>query len=296
MAANTKDALKKAEEVHAKSTPVVALDTEKSALREFCLLNLKKRSLTGTNADTSRHRETIKAAKAILEAYLSKNEITCMCLTKEQFQRAVKECPEVPPLYVRLTRGNKDATITPEIIEDAIDSVTDEDIAEHKSVIEAILHHVRNSIRTYKQTISLSDSRERNQHVYDTPSLPDDLFPHVMSWHLANLKMSEGQVKHKEALSEVTQALNAVKPIVESFFERTGVMTQRVNLEDIPYRITRKVSVRHPRIGLPKLKSLFEELQTTNLDRLRASVRPMLQNVPPVTKADVVFCAVRPKS
>ena len=288
-------ALQKAEEIHAKTTPVVALDTEKSALREFCLLNLRKRQLSGTNADVAKLRETIKGAKAILESFLIKNEITCLCLSKDQFQKAIKECPEVPPLYVRLTRGNKDAAITPEIIEDAIDSVTDEDITEHKGVLDAIVHHVRNSIRSYKQTLSLSDSRERNAHVYDTPTLPEELFRHVMAWHMANVKMNEGQTKHKEALAEVTQALNGVKPVVESFFERTGVMTQRVNLEDAPYRITRKVSVRHPRIGLPKLKTLLEDLQTTNLDRLRASVRPMLQNVPPVTKADVVFCALRPK-
>lgn len=216
-----------------------------------------------------------------------------MCLTKEQFQLAVKECPEVPPLYVRLLRGNKDSSITPEIVEDAIDSVTDEDIAEHKSVVDAILHHVRNAIRTYKTTLSLSDSRERNQHVYETPSLPDDLFQHVLAWHLSTQKLNESAIKHKAELTEVTQAINATKPIVESFFERTGVMTQRVNLEDTPYRITRKVSVRHPKIGIPKLKALLEDQGTQNLDRLRTLVRPMLQNVPPVTKADVVFCAIR---
>lgn len=287
------EGLMRSEAALSRATPVVAHDSEKAALKEFCLLNLKRRSLLGSSEDKAKGRETIKASKAALEAFMTNNEFTCCCLSKAQFELAIKDYPEVPPLYVRLVRSNKDATITPEIVEEAIDSVTSEDIREFGSIVEAIIHHVRNTIRSYKTSLSLSDSRERNQHIYDTPTLPDDMFNHVLAWHGATLAMTEAHKKHKEALAELTAAIGSVKPVVESFFERTGLITQRVTMEDSPYRITRKVSVRNVRIGIPKLQSLLTGINTENLHEIKTGIRQALQNVPPTTKADIVFCAVK---
>lgn len=279
--------------------PVASTD-EKTFLREFCLLNIKKRDLTSSTEDKKLLRDRIKRAKDTLQQFMSKNAVSCMALSKEQYAAVEKSTGEadVPmmPMYVRLLRSNKDSAITQDILVEAIDSVTPELVKECGSTKAAILQNVRTAIRSYSYSIKMSDSKERNQHVYEITDVPEDLVAVLLDMHVATTKMSTLSSEHKEAVSEITGDINRLKASVSRYFEKAGVVTQRVVLDGNPYRITRKVSVRREKLGLIKLESMLDALDLSNLVKAKERIVATIENTPPTTKSDIVFCAVRKAS
>lgn len=286
-----------AEKAFARAIAIDPLDQEKQSLRSFCNLNLKKRELSGGNTDARKVlRDEIKVCKQGILDFMGKQDLNVMALTKEQYTNAQSILPEgIPmiPLYCRFMRTNKDSTITPDIVEDAIDSVTRDDIEEHKGLVEAIVAKVRLGIRSYTTSIKLTDSKERNQALYECPEVPQSMYDLLIRMHIATHRLSEAQGSNKEQISEVSSEINKIKQSLFSFFERTGATSQRVVLNDKSYRIAKKVSVRHERIGIGKLQTILQENEVKNLDEMKKKVRHVLSNLPPVTKTDIVFTALR---
>jgi hypothetical protein len=142
----------------------------------------------------------------------------------------------------------------------------------------------------------MSDSKERNQHVYDITDIPDDMVTVLLDMHIATTKTAQMSSEHKEAVSELTSDINKLKASVSRFFEKAGVVTQRVVLDGNPYRITRKVSVRREKLGLVKLETMLEAIDLTNLVKAKERIVATIENTPPTAKSDIVFCAVRKAS
>jgi hypothetical protein len=296
------ESLALSEEAYARSIPVVALEQEKAALRDFCTLQLRKRELTTAGETTKKCRDTIKTSKAAVLDFMTRSDIQCLVFSKDQYEAAQSDLPEgidMIPMYVRLVRTNKDSPITPDIVDEAIDSVTDDDIEEHKGVVPAIMAKVRIEIRTYVNAVKLMHNKERNQNIYDIPDVPDQLYPILIQWHTAQEQLTALQQQNRETVSEVTASINRVKSMVSTFFERTNTLNQRVVLNDKTYRISRKVSVRHEKVGLGKLEELLSQQDRQDrqdrqdLATLKTAVRHALQNIPPVTKTDICFSLVR---
>jgi hypothetical protein len=283
------------EEAYARSTPVVALEQEKSALRDFCTLQLRKRDLTSAGEETKKYRDTIKTSKAAVLDFMKRSNIQCLVFSKDQHASAQEELPdaiEMIPMYVRLVRTNKDSAITPDVVDEAIDAVTPADIEDHKGIVPAIMAKVRIEIRTYVDSVKLMHNKERNQNIYDIPEVPTQLYPVLIQWHTAQEQLSALQARNREAVSEITASINRIKSTVSTFFERTNTLNQRVVMNDKTYRISRKVSVRHEKVGLGKLEELLLQ-QPQDLESMKTSVRHALQNIPPVTKTDICFSLVR---
>jgi hypothetical protein len=283
------------EEAYARSIPIVALDQEKAALRDFCTLQLRKREFTSANEQTKKYRDTIKTTKAAVLEFMTRSDIQCLVFSKDQHASAQEELPDtidMIPMYVRLVRTNKDSAITPDVVDEAIDAVTPADIEEHKGIVPAIMAKVRMEIRTYVNSVKLMHNKERNQNIYDIPEVPPQLYPLLIQWHTAQEMLSAQQQQNRESVSEITASINRVKSTVSTFFERTNTLNQRVVLNDKTYRISRKVSVRHEKVGLGKLEELLLK-QPADLETLKTSLRHALQNIPPVTKTDICFSLVR---
>jgi hypothetical protein len=151
---------------------------------------------------------------------------------------------------------------------------------------------VRIEIRTYVDSVKLMHNKERNQNIYDIPEVPTQLYPVLIQWHTAQEQLSALQARNREAVSEITASINRIKSTVSTFFERTNTLNQRVVMNDKTYRISRKVSVRHEKVGLGKLEELLLQ-QPQDLESMKTSVRHALQNIPPVTKTDICFSLVR---
>jgi Zn-dependent metalloprotease len=99
--------LLKAEQSSIITPAPVTNDTEKTAIRNFCQLNIRKKQLTETSLEERKEiRSKLNAAKKEITEYLTKNNIDILVLSKEDFKRleeitAERGIPMVP-MFARL--------------------------------------------------------------------------------------------------------------------------------------------------------------------------------------------------
>lgn len=294
------------------------LDAEKAAIKTYCQKTIRKKAIAAEGAEERKKlkSEANRAKKQIME-YMAQREMECMVLSREDFKRLEEATSDqgVPmvPLYCRMVRTNRDANVTQAVIDDAIESVSVEDItdlqATGKTFAEAlqmaILMHVRHAIRSFTTSLKATDVREKGTPLYEVPEVPQELVKAVVDMHMAGHKLKAAAADNKAEISEVTKDLNALKPAVQQFFERTGVMSQRVLMDNVPYRIARKVSVRHEKIGVTKVEAwLTEAVKGVNsladfqrkTNAIKTALVRQLQSVPPTTKTEISLQAVRQKA
>lgn len=291
-------------------------DEEKQGIRLYCTLNLKKKQLISDGIEDRKvlKQEQAKHRKLMLE-HLQKNNIEIMVLSKDQFKEletktAALDIPMVP-MFVRMIRNTKDIPVTVDIINEAFDAVAVQDVEEHMTKMNltfpealqaVVLSNVRNTIRSYRFTLKLTEIKERSLKMYDIPECTPEIMNSMFQLHAATYKLQSKSQENKELISEITKEIQNKKQYVQSFFDRTGIMSQRIVMDNVPYRLVKKVSVTHEKIGLTKLEfwlsnSLSNLKSMTDFERdsqkIRNQIMKTIQNLPPITKSDIQFCSVK---
>lgn len=291
---------------------------EISALKTFCTVEIEKRQAAKTASEGLKQvKATIKTDKAALEAFLKASGSKCAMLSKEQMKRlelltAAEGVPPPPP-FVRVVTSNKDLTITPEVIREAIETVALEDVQEalkagssfHVAVQGAIMQNIRRAIRTYTEALRLSPSLERGKTTYDVVDVPDAMADVILRQWSAEQRAKTLCDERKAAVSatgmDKTQKI-ALETTIASYFMRTGSTSQRVVIDNTPYRVVKRTSVRKQRLGIGKLEPLVQEASAPvksmeEFLEMRSGIVKELQvklsSVPPETKTSISLCSIK---
>lgn len=286
---------------------------ELEAIRQFCALEVhRKKTAEQVSADLKTLRDELKTIKASLSESSMKG-LLCICVSKADAKRledlaAKNGVPSMPP-FLRKLQTNKDQNITPDIIKEAIETITEESLREAAeksnsggtSIVlrEAILKNIRLLIRGHTESLRLVPNIQRGTTTYDIPEastpVADQMFrmwtlDHLIRQSLASKKPDPEMVKQQAVL----------KQRVEAFFVRTALSAQRLVVEGKQYRLVRRISVRKPKVGIGRLEKIlddvlkdFAESNRFRPAELARALQIQVSSVAPESKSTVSLCAVK---
>ena len=261
--------------------------SEIASIKEYCNLTIQKRELElAAKKETQTFRDASKLAKEKLFNIMKTNPENTITFSKDKLREMDTECAKegfqsVPP-FLRWLSINKDSPIKPETIEEAIQSITAEDIDEMKNhnkengieastrdvLREILLQKIRQLIRSVSQNVKLSPSLERGKKYHEVPER-DDLAETVLEWHLNENRIKKKRDECKESVTLFGGQIKDLQNPVEKFFDRTQTTSQKVVLNDRTFRLVKKTSVRKPRVGMtsvvPWINDAFENLRIDNV-------------------------------
>jgi cell division septum initiation protein DivIVA len=279
---------------------------ELDAIKLYCNFEVKRKAiLESLNTTLKELRRKLADARQKLETILGSNE--CVALSKASCERldllSAQLGIEKTPRYCRKLKANKDANITTETIEEALSTLTEEDIKEAaeksndkttKNVIKTlVLTNIRRIIRSFTETTKISKSIQRGSNLYDVPEASEELANCMFEIH-----KTEQEIKNllEEKPSE---ADSTIKEAVEKFFIRTGLTAQRIVVEGSPYKLVRRISIKKTKIGIGAFEKILENvLDTTNsfnTSDLMRSIQIQISEIPPETKSTVGLTAFKNK-
>lgn len=291
---------------------------ELEAIKRFCLEESKRKQETTERASSVKDlRLTQKQLRTELTAFLQKTDKKVVALSKADCKRFGETCLKnnhltLPPI-LRIVRTNKDLTITPEVIQEAIECITEDDLrdaaskdaankdsAEGKSheirkkdiMKAAILTNLRRIIRSYNESLKLLSSLPRTESLYDIDEADAEIAEKMFK-----MWTTEQTIKDLLKENKVVVDNTEVKSKVESYFIRTGLTAQRIIVEGKPFRLVRRVSILKPKIGIGKFEAILTEtLETSkdlNLNTIIKNLQIQISSQPPETKSKVSLCSIK---
>ena len=231
-----------------------------------------------------------------------------MALSKDDAKRFDTMCAteglETTPHFVRILQTNKDSTITPDVIQEALETLSATELKEaqgttpQEAIKDAILKNVRRTIRSFTETAKLMTAMPRGTDIYDIAEVPTSVSDTIYGlWRTEQL--IKKKLEEKKIDPEISKKQKDLKDIIEGFFVRTGLTAQRIVVEGRPYKLTRRVSVRKPKVGIGKLSQMLDELIATidpatfkPVDIIRG-LQIQLTSLPPETKTSISLGAVK---
>lgn len=277
---------------------------ELEAIKTFCNIEVKlKANILSASERVLALRAESKMFKQKLEAIIKGRK--CLALSKADAARfdllASQSCINSMPPFLRLVSANKDATITPEVIQEALESITQEDFTEEDDIKSVVLKNVRRTIRSFSETMKIMSSLQRGLTSYDVPELSTEEADSMWQFWLRQQRIKES-LASKKADPEAAAKKEECKKRVESFFIRTGLISQRIVVEGHPYKLVRRVSVRKPKIGIGRLEKMLDDViqdmkltSTTQFksEPLIKALQIQVSSVAPETKTTVSLTSIK---
>jgi hypothetical protein len=273
--------------------------SELVAIKTFCNFEVQKKMAVAAASEALKDlRSKQKDLRVKLTADLATLGTKCAMLSKVDAARIAATLPDMPP-YIRLVSANKDASITPEVIQEAIESITAADLLETKesdpkvALKKVVMQNVRRIIRSFTESLKMVPSLQRGLTVYEVAEVSSETADRMAALWAADLAVRDALASKKPPQNPEA---DAAKTKVEAFFIRTGLVAQRVVVEGQQYRLVRRISVRKQKVGIGKLESMIDEVMIESLPETAQLVRALhiaLANVPPESKSSVTLCNVK---
>ena len=276
---------------------------EKKAIKTFCNEEVQRKAATQKiSEEVARLRMVQKDCK------LKLSKAKCLMLSKDDYAKYEKLCaaeglPSLPP-YLRTIKTNKDGSITPEIVQEAIDCLTPQDLSEASGgkpvevIKEAILKALRRIIRTYTETTKLMENMPRGLTVYDmdvaSPEIAETMYTSWRTQHEIKKLHDSKKIDPDES-----KAHNVLKEKVEAYFIRAGITAQRIVVDSKPYKLVRRVSVRKAKVGIGQVEKMLDQvLQEIKPESFKPAevcreIQILMTSLPPETKSSIKLCAVK---
>ena len=280
---------------------------ELDAIKTFCNIEVKLKAniLTASERVLALRAES-KMFKQKLEAIIKGRK--CLALSKADAARfdlmATQAAVEPMPPFLRLVSANKDATITTEVIQEALETITQDDFKESEDIKTVVLKNIRRTIRSFTESMKIMPSLQRGLTSYDVPELSTEESDTMWQFWLRQQRIKES-LASKKADPEAAAKKEECKKRVESFFIRTGLISQRIVVEGHPYKLVRRVSVRKPKIGIGRLEKMLDDvLQDLQLtapaahthfksEPLIKALQIQVSSVAPETKTTVSLSSIK---
>jgi hypothetical protein len=283
--------LQESDEIHEQQKPIAPTKTEKNALSTYCSLALKiKHEEEATKTLTKDVKPALKELRKELLEDLRQGEVFQLSQAARQ-KATAKGLPDVPT-YVRLVKNNKDLTITPEIVSDVLKGISDSDIMESKhdggeALIDAIITGVRREIRSFSEQAKLMNAVPRGVKHADIPVANKEICEKALELHEKNCFILKAEREKRERIAQFKEDLSSKEPSIHQYFERGGISSQRIVLENVPYNLCSREREK-------KTKITFKLLQSSLEDGLKECI--LKKRTRPPTKQEIAACICEHKT
>ena len=258
MSKRTRDKMEESDQIASEQEPVKPSETEKNAISKFCALSLKTKKI---------QTETKEAVKDIKpEIKKLRSQLLEALKTKSSEILQIKSQNKDVPSFIRLFKNVKEINITPEIVEEAIENLNEDDIKElteegdaENAVVKAILANVRRIIRSFNEQPKLTDSLPRGLKASEVQSAEDEISKYAVSLHEKSSNVLKREKQKREILLSLRSEIEKTKQDLEPFFESRNLSSQRVNFENTPFNICYRKTVDRPKITLKLLEVFVTE-------------------------------------
>jgi len=244
---------------------------EKKALREFCIVSLQDKE--AQKQDKLAKKESlqfVKDRKQKIDEWIRKQGSKCFSVPKAKYKSIEAELSaqglDPLPTYVRLKKNTTDGTITPEVVEEAIQEVSWESLQEYEGDLQAklsqsILNNLRQNIRSSRESVTLSDKLEKGQKVVEVPDLDDEVLDFVLDMHKTQSSLKHQNKESKVQHQETKTSLKQLEAVVDKVLTKTNKTAQPVTLEGVEgsHKIVKKVSSKTPKLTLKSFQELLSE-------------------------------------
>jgi len=245
-------------------------DEERRALSLFCekSLKCKEKQAEIKNSVKQMKVQVADLRKSLLQAMkLSGKDVFVIprAMLRKAENEALKKKFSMPPAYLRLKTNSKDLSITDEVISEAVDSLSDQDIADQdmlsgkSALAKAIIDIVRRNIREYKEQFIMTPSIPRGVRHVDIDDAEEDCAQMAIELFFLQQTIAEREGLGKGDLSELKQIMKIAEPKVEQYFVRGNFTSQRVQLGELPYTLIRRVAQSKPRMNFKMLESMVSQ-------------------------------------
>ena len=263
---------------------------EIAAIKEYCKWVLEKRGLEADLKEkTKAFREAAKAAKTELLEFMKTSEDKTLTFSKAKLGELESVCaaeglPGVVP-YLRLVTSQKDSPIKAAFLEEALSTLTVDDLDEMKQsdkdnsvgprpfrdlLMDVILFKLRHSIRSVTETLKMSGSLERGKKFHEIPE-NDSLADKFLVWHQNEARLKKAREAHKDTMADLATKIKECEAQVQVFFTRTQTTSQKLVLQDKTYRLVRKTTTKTSRVGLTTVQPWITEcLDQFKVDTFRS--------------------------
>ena len=278
---NVNSALKEADDEVNRET-IAPSEEERKALAVFCEKSLKcKEKESLVKASVKELKEQISDLRKALFERMKHSGKECFVIPKDMLRRAEEEAQlkkySLPPAYLRLKTNTKDLSITDDVITEAIDSLSIEDIDDQEdlksgraALVKAIIDIVRRNIREYKEQFFMSSSIPRGTRHVDIDDADKESAKMALDLFFAQQAVIENESSAKSDISELKQVIKTIQPKIESFFQRGNFTSQRVQLGDKPFTIMKRISVTRPKMNFKLFENIVNQGITDMFSHIKA--------------------------
>lgn len=285
MASRLHEDLEVSDAIYEQQKPVAPTKHEKLALSTYCSLALKiKEEEEKTKTLTKDVKPDVKELRKEVLENLRHQEIF-QIPQAIRLKAEAKGLPDVPT-YIRLSRNNKDLTITPEIVSEVLKGISDSDIMESKqdggeALVDAILTGVRREIRSFSEQAKLTNAVPRGVKPTDVPMASKELANKALELHEKNCFVLKVEREKRERIAQFKEDLTKNESSVHQYFDRGGISSQRIVLENVPYNLCSREREK-------KTKITFKILQVSLQDGLKECI--LKKRARPPTKEEIAAC------
>jgi hypothetical protein len=251
--------------------PVLPSESEKTAISNFCRISLQTREREKACREAVKpQKAAIKSVRQQLQELMQRERHECLVLPREFLRKAEAECaskslPPQPP-YIRLVTQNKDRTLTPEAVDEALKSLTEEDVQEAaanekdlvKAIVTAVVAHLKREVRHVTHKVDLVESVPRGVRAVDVNEASPQACDLAIRLHAESSVVALAEKTKRATLGELKAQMSTAEPNIKTYFERASVQTQRVVLEDKPYHLCMRTTVSKPRVTFKVLNEVLE--------------------------------------
>ena len=252
----SKEMLKAAQESYVSmASSYVPTDEEKKDLKQFCELHTTIKSL----------KDEIKTVSKpiLLENKTKKSELKEFMINNELEVVKIKD-----DKYVRLTKTTKSLPITFDLLREAFNVFDEEKINEVKveeeqygfePFIQGIIDELKLMTKAITENVIVSKSLPRGKNVNDVIRATAQVNTVAQDFVENSLKLKNIRSESRDEIKEKTQDLEKVKVNVDSYLQKANVSAQQISYNETPFSLTKKVTVKKPKINLKVIEEYLLE-------------------------------------
>jgi hypothetical protein len=285
---------------------------EKKCLSAYCNLSLVCKKAEELALEKTKHlKPIIKDLRGKLLEALKETQCEILLIPRDLRKEADKRLaslglPALPP-YIRLIKNNKDLSINAETINDAIESLSLQDLDDleecengKEALIKCVLNSLRRVLRSYSEQIKLTESVPRCIKACDVMFANEELALEAIRLHEESSTVLHTESEKRDNIAQAKHEMASKFAEVEMYFNRSSLTHQRVVLENQPYNLCKRISVIKPKLTIKLLEEMLDkglkQLKTkqdaikyleNNKESLIKSVLKKVETMPSTTKVKI---------
>lgn len=222
-------------------------DEEKKDLKQFCELHVTIKSLKDELKNISKPiLLDNKSKKEELKQFLKVNELDIVKIKDDK--------------YLRLTKTTKSLPITFDLLREAFQAfdeeklndvkLEDEEMSGSEAFVQGIVNELKLMTKAITENVIVSNSLPRGKNGDDVRKATQDVNKVAQVFVDNSLKLKSIRSDSREEMKEKTHDLEKVKINVDNYLQKANVSAQQISYNEIPFSLTKKVSVKKPKINI----------------------------------------------